>query len=98
MTILGAKRSKGVLDNGVPYDSTKLYIQTPMAESADQIGYAAAEYAWGTSENFYRLQGLSFPLTAQVIVEAITNGKTTKLAVTHVELPKAPVQAPKPNN
>lgn len=96
MTILGAKRSKGVLDNGTVYDSTKLYVQTAMKESPDQVGFATAEYAWGTSDNFKQLENQKFPLQADIELDVVTNGKSTQLIVAHVELLKA--TAPKAPN
>lgn len=93
MTILGAKRSKGVLENGTTYDSTKLYVQTAMKQSPDQVGFATAEYSWGTSENFRLLENFTFPCKADIELDVVTNGRNTQLVVAHVELPKAQPKA-----
>lgn len=92
--ILGVKRSKGTLDNGRAYDSTKLYVQTPMKESADQMGYSASELTWGDSTNFDKFKGIQFPTPAQITYELVTNGKTNgnDLVITDV---KIPTQQPK---
>lgn len=95
MTILGAKRSKGVLDDGTAYDTTKLYIQTAMKKSEDQVGYASAEYNWGTSDNFKQLENLTFPCKADVVFEVVTNGKSSQVIVDGVEFVKQAPQTPK---
>ncbi len=84
LTLLGAKRSKGTLDNGKTYNSTKLYIQTPMKESMDQIGFAVAEYNWGDSSNFDKLKGLQYPCQADFSFEIVTSGKTSQIIVVDV--------------
>lgn len=85
VTILGAKRSKGVLDNGNSYDSTKIYVQTAMRDTADTVGFAGLEYNWGTSDNFEILKSLKFPIQAEITFEMVTNGKTMQTIVTDVK-------------
>lgn len=86
LTLLGAKRSKGTLDNGRAYDSTKLYVQTAMkSDNADQIGFAVVEYAWGDSSNFDKLNGLQFPCQADFSFDIVTNGKTSQTIVVDVQ-------------
>lgn len=85
ITLLGAKRSVGKLDNGSAYDSTKLYAQVPMNTSADTVGFAIAEYNWGDSTNFAKIQNLTFPLQAELDFELVTNGKNSKLIVVDVK-------------
>ncbi len=85
MIILGAKRSQGVLENGNRYDSTKIYVQTPMKNTGDQVGFATVEYNWGDSNNFYKLRDLPFPLKATVELELVTNGKTSQMIVVDVK-------------
>lgn len=86
--ILGVKRSKGTLDNGKSYDSTKLYIQTPMKESQDQMGFSVSELNWGDSTNFDKFKGVQFPTSAQITYELVTNGKTNgnDLIITDVKI------------
>lgn len=87
--ILGVKRSKGTLDNGRSYDSTKLYVQTPMKESDDQMGYSVSELTWGDSTNFDKFKDCKFPLQAGINYELVTNGKTNgnDLIITDVKIP-----------
>lgn len=85
MIILGAKRSYGTLENGKRYDSTKLYVQTPMKENIDQVGFATVEYAWGDNTNFDKIKNLQFPLKADITLEVVTSGKTSQIVVADVE-------------
>ncbi|STZ08298.1 Uncharacterised protein [Moraxella caprae] len=84
VTILGVKRSQGTLDNGKAYNSTKIYVQTKMKETIDQAGFGVAEYAWGDSSNFEKINKLSFPFLANIDLETVTNGKTVQLVVNDV--------------
>lgn len=89
--ILGVKRSKGTLDNGNAYDSTKLYVQTAMKESDNQMGYSVSELKWGDSTNFDKFKGIQFPTPAQITYELVTNGdtKSSDLIITDVKIPSA---------
>lgn len=91
VTLLGAKRSKGVLDDGTSYDSTKLYLQMPMQKSDDTVGFAGVELNWGDSDNFPIIKNLSFPCEVDVTIELVTNGKTSKSVVTDLQ----PISKPK---
>lgn len=84
VTILGVKRSQGTLDNGKAYNSTKIYVQTKMKETIDQAGFGVAEYTWGDSSNFEKINKLSFPFSANIDLETVTNGKTVQLVVNDV--------------
>lgn len=83
--LLGAKRSKGVLDNGMAYDSTKIYVQTQMQQTPDSVGFAVSEFNWGTSDNFAKIKDLSFPIEVSLSIDFATNGKTSKMIVTDVQ-------------
>lgn len=85
MIVLGAKRSKGSLDNGNTYNSTKIYTQTQMEQKDGQVGFASAEFVWGDSTNFEKIAHLKFPFPANVDIETSTNGKTLKLIVLDVQ-------------
>lgn len=85
VTLLGAKRSQGKLDDGSAYDSTKVYVLTRMNNSVDTAGFAMTEYNWGDSNNFYKIRDLNYPCQAEITVEMETNGKTTKLVVIDVQ-------------
>lgn len=82
--LLGAKRSQGKLDNGTAYDSTKLYIQTPMKVTPDSVGFATNEYNWGDSTNFSKIKHLKFPAEVELTMEIQTNGKSTSFVVLDV--------------
>lgn len=84
VTILGVKRSQGTLDNGKAYNSTKIYVQTKMKETIDQVGFGVAEYTWGDSSNFDKIAKLPFPIQANIDLETVTNGKTVQLVVNDV--------------
>lgn len=86
MTIMGRKRSKGTLDNGNAYDSTKLYIQTALKATKDQEGFSVAEYTWGDSSNYTKLDGQTFPFQADVSVEIVSTGKSNQVIITDVAL------------
>lgn len=83
--LFGAKRSKGVLDNGNAFDSTKVYIQVPMNDSDDTAGFGVTEYTWGDSTNFYKIKDLQYPVQVELSLDLVTNGKTSKLVVTDVK-------------
>lgn len=93
MILLGAKMSKGSFE-GRAYDSTKLYIQTEMSQSAEQAGYACAEYTWGDSTNFAKVKDLQYPCPVLVQTQIVTNGKTVKSIITDLK-PQTDKQAPK---
>lgn len=85
VTLLGAKRSQGRLDNGTSYDSTKIYCQVRMnPNNPDMAGYSSIEYNWGNSDNFYKLRDLKFPCSAEITLEMVSNGKTSVQIVTDV--------------
>lgn len=84
--VLGMKSSKGAMDNGMTYDSTKIYVETRLDESkGTQKGYAVAEYNFGKSDEFDKFKHLPFPLMAEVEFEQITNGKTVKTVVASLQ-------------
>lgn len=83
--MLGAKRSKGVLDNGESYDSTKVYIQTPMQKTDDTAGFAVSEFNWGTSDNFSKIKDLKYPCEVSLSIDFVTNGKTNKMIVSELK-------------
>lgn len=83
--VLGMKASKGTMDNGVSFDSTKVYIETRLDElRGNQKGFAGAEYNFGLSTEFDKFKHLPFPFMADVEYDQITNGKTTKTVVVSV--------------
>ena len=86
--ILGAKRSKGTLDNGNTYDSTKIYVQTAMKPSPDQVGFSVSEFNWGDSSNYDKIKHVKFPAEANITYEMVTKGKSNQVIVTDVQILK----------
>jgi hypothetical protein len=92
--VLGMKASKGSMDNGQPFDSTKIYVETRLDESkGTQKGYAVAEYNFGLSDEFNKFKHLPFPLMAEIELEQITNGKTVKTICVSMQPLNLPKQA-----
>ena len=92
LKVLGMKASKGVMDNGQAFDSTKIYVETRLDESKGmQKGFAVAEYPFNKSDEFDKYKHLPFPLMAEVELEQITNGKTVKTVVVSL-VPTSPAK------
>lgn len=80
--VLGMKSSKGTMDGGQAYDSTKAYIVTPLdASKGTAKGMAAGEYNIGTSDEFAKYEKLPFPFVAKADMEIVSNGKSSKTVV-----------------
>lgn len=93
ITIAGIKGSKGRLEGGQEYDSTKIYVQTDLDDSKGMgKGFATVEYSYGTSEEFHKLKHLPFPLQADAELEIVTNGRVQKTVITSLQ----PVELAKP--
>jgi hypothetical protein len=78
ITVTGMKKSKGTLENGNPYDSTKVYAMTDLDDrKGNGLGAATVEYTFGTSEEFDKFKHLaaSFPLVCDAEIEIVTNGR-----------------------
>jgi len=85
------KSSKGAMDNGQTFDSTKAYIVVPLDTSKGTAkGLASEEVTVGTSEKFREYEKLPFPFMAKADIEIVSNGKTSKKVV-HSLVP-VPVQ------
>jgi len=79
VTVIGIKRSKGTLDNGQAYDSTKVYALTELDDSkGDAKGKFGAEFNMGTSDEYTKYAGLNFPFDAVAEMEIVGNGKSSK--------------------
>ncbi len=77
--VLGMKASKGTMDNGQAFDSTKVYTQTPLDESKGTAkGFAVGEFTLGVADEFQKYKHLPFPFDAVAEFEIVTNGKTQK--------------------
>nr|WP_316644049.1 hypothetical protein [uncultured Roseateles sp.] len=80
--VVGMKASKGTLDDGGVYDSTKVYALVDLdATKGNAVGQAAAEYNIGLSGELDKYKHLPFPFVAMADMEIVTNGKTQKTVV-----------------
>lgn len=81
--VLGMKANKGSMDNGQQYDSTKVYVETPLDETKGNAkGFAVAEYTLGLASEFDRFKGMTFPFEATATLELVTTGKMQKTQMT----------------
>ncbi|MFZ6864715.1 hypothetical protein ACO0K7_18995 [Undibacterium sp. Ji67W] len=77
--VLGMKASKGTLENGNSYDSTKVYVETGLDDSKGNAkGFSAVEYAFGASDEYAKYKHLTFPFMAEATLEIVTTGKVQK--------------------
>jgi hypothetical protein len=82
--VTGMKFSKGKMDNGTEFDSTKVYVETVLDSSKESaMGTACAEYGLGKAEEYQKYRHLadSFPFMAVAEMEIVTNGKTQKTVI-----------------
>lgn len=95
INVVGMKSSKGNLENGTAYDSTKVYALVDLdASKGTAKGMASSEFTLGNSEEFLKFKHLPFPFEAEAEMEIVTNGKTQK-TVMHSLLPVARAAAGK---
>lgn len=93
--VTGMKFSKGTMDNGQAFDSTKVFVETELDSSKDTaMGTACAEYGLGKAEEYQKYKHLadSFPFMAVADMEIVTNGKTQKTVIHSLK----PVESAKP--
>ncbi len=82
--ITGMKFSKGTMDNGQAFDSTKVFVETDLDASKDTaMGTACAEYLLGKADEYQKYKHLanSLPITAVAEMEIVTNGKNQKTLI-----------------
>lgn len=93
VNVVGMKASKGTLDNGTTFDSTKVYCLVEMDTSKGQmVGQGIAEYALGTAAEFDKYKHLPYPFKGVAEMEIITSGSKSRTVMTGlrpVEKPKA---------
>lgn len=78
--VTGMKPSKGMLDNGTAFNSTKVYVETALDDTKGK-GFASAEYNFGEASEFDKFRHLTFPFIADVEMEVVSSGKTQKTVV-----------------
>lgn len=82
--VTGMKFSKGQMDNGQAFDSTKVFVETDLDSSkGTAMGTATAEYTLGKAEEYQKYAHLSdaLPFMAAADMEIVTNGKTQKTVI-----------------
>jgi hypothetical protein len=83
ITVVGMKSSKGKLDNGQEYDSTKVYCLTDLDNrKGNAKGQAVAEYNIGESTEFEKYKHLPFPFKAVADMEVVMSGTSQRFVVT----------------
>jgi hypothetical protein len=85
ITVVGMKASKGSMDNGQAYDSTKAYCLVDLdARKGNAKGQAVAEYNIGLSDEYRKYEHLAFPFKATADMEIISSGNQTRVAVGNI--------------
>lgn len=82
--VTGMKFSKGKMDNGTEFDSTKVYVETELDSSKESaMGTACAEYGLGKADEYQKYKHLAgaLPFMALAEMEIVTNGKTQKTII-----------------
>src|SRR6185312_11166167 len=93
VTVVGMKSSKGVLDNGQPYDSTKAFCLVDLdARKGNAKGQGIAEYNIGLSGEYDKYKHLPFPFDAEAEMEVVMSGSNQRIVVTGL----VPVSLAKP--
>lgn len=95
--VTGMKFSKGTMDNGQSFDSTKVFVETDLDASKDTaFGTATAEYGLGKAEEYQKYKHLAGagPFMAVAEMEIVTNGKTQKTVIHSLRPVDAPRSSP----
>lgn len=82
--VTGMKYSKGRMDNGQEFDSTKVFVETELDSSkGTAMGTACAEYNLGKADEYQKYKHLAdaLPFMATAEMEIVTNGKTQKTVI-----------------
>lgn len=80
IVVLGAKSSKGEFQ-GRPYDSTVVFFQADLQEGENFAGQVGDSWKWGLSDNFNKIKNLTFPFTADIVAEQVSNGKNSSTVI-----------------
>ncbi|MBC3871921.1 hypothetical protein [Undibacterium oligocarboniphilum] len=86
VTVLGMKASKGMMENGVTYDSTKVFTQVRLDDSKGTAkGFSGGDYTFGDSSVFEKYKHLTFPLLAEVEFDQVTSGKLVRQIIVSLQ-------------
>lgn len=96
-TVVGMKSSKGQMEGGQPYDSTKAYILLDMDASKGRMkGQSCEAFNIGLAGEFDKYSHLPFPFEAEADFEIVTTGNASRTqcqALRPIAGPKSPVPA-----
>lgn len=82
----------------IPYDSTKVHIQTALSEGSEGFGTPYVEYKWGLSDNYHdfvKKYGELGEFQGEITWQNVSTGKSSKLVVVDVKPVTAPQTQPK---
>jgi hypothetical protein len=83
ITVVGMKASKGTMETGQAYDSTKAFVLLDMDTSKGNMkGQSAGDFKIGLASEFDKYKHLPFPFKAKADMEIVTSG-TTQTTVIH---------------
>ena len=86
VTVVGMKSSKGTMDNGQAFDSTKAYVLTDLdSRKGNAKGQGAAEVNLGDSTEFEKFKHLPFPFKAEADVEIVISGSSTRMLFSNLK-------------
>lgn len=100
--IMGVTRFKDSID-GNEIDTCNVFIATPfnteseLSTTSNALGFGVAKVKFGTSANFHRFAGMSFPTTVNVAFKTVTtgSGKSQTVMVDFKHLDSSPVKQQK---
>lgn len=94
ISVVGMKASKGHMDNGTAFDSTKIFCLVDMDDRRGKAkGQGIAEYNIGLSDEYDKFSHLSFPFDAIADVEVVTSGSKQQVIVTGLKPVNSPSKA-----
>jgi len=94
VTVLGLKASKGQMENGQAYDSTKAYILMDMDSSKGRMkGQSCEPFNIGDSTVFDKFDTVACPFLADAEFEIVTTGTSQKTQVVSLVPVKAATKA-----
>lgn len=96
VTIHGAKPVDFKADDGRHYDYVLLYVEMPLDSSnGKNWGSSFETFKWQDNKNIEKLRQHKPGFEAEMLVEAVSNGKDTSLVCLDVYLPSVSQNVPK---
>lgn len=95
VTVIGLKSSKGQMESGQAYDSTKAFVLMDMDDRKGRMrGQSATEFNIGDSTEFDKFAKVELPFQAEAEFEIVTTGSTQRTVVHQlVPMARAPAKA-----